>query len=498
MVVRTNVNPTPSLNVPLIGNGNFQIKSGINDSKVVNFFELLYSYPAKYKIKWNALDELKEDLFLPSNYNVVERNLPSTDSIDNWSFSDQKEEISSSHLYNLQELREGFLDKTYSSNFYRKQTKDIQDSLSSVPIYVVLNGLNEIILNKPQNFENSSTANKYLKQVIYDYCGAFDSSLEKRQEVGFFFMSCSDAETYLQEIARSDMNGTETVGLSIHCISLDSAYNVTREHHPGIDFRIIPDLEEVKDLITNNLTKSSIIVENEQQQLRVRKRNVNVFPILGGLGRFLSPSSSFLQRNEYFKGVPIYIVQTSDKPRNVVATQYLNIVGLIDTTCGRFIQAFDSLLGYGQNWVMQGSIKEFSSSIQFTNYVFFEEASAVKFVRNNEKIVSRYVGSRMSNVESLVRKPKIFVYNLEDFVESWEEKIHSEKLSGGKTLTQTLFNAENTIFISPEQSYKETQLFFNSAQSNSTTRVTQQIIQQINVKYRVFKNFVGILFSVGY
>ena len=292
MVVRTNVNPTPSLNVPLIGNGNFQIKSGINDSKVVNFFELLYSYPAKYKIKWNALDELKEDLFLPSNYNVVERNLPSTDSIDNWSFSDQKEEISSSHLYNLQELREGFLDKTYSSNFYRKQTKDIQDSLSSVPIYVVLNGLNEIILNKPQNFENSSTANKYLKQVIYDYCGAFDSSLEKRQEVGFFFMSCSDAETYLQEIARSDMNGTETVGLSIHCISLDSAYNVTREHHPGIDFRIIPDLEEVKDLITNNLTKSSIIVENEQQQLRVRKRNVNVFPILGGLGRFLSPSSS--------------------------------------------------------------------------------------------------------------------------------------------------------------------------------------------------------------
>lgn len=498
MVVRTNVNPTPSLNVPLIGTGNFQIESGIKDSKVVNFFELLYSYPAKYKIKWNALDELKEDLFLPSNYNVVERNLPCDDSIDNWSFSDQKEEISSSHLYNLQELREGFLDKRYSSNFYRKHTKNIQNSLSSVPIYVVLNGLNEIILNKPRSFENLQTTNNYFKQAIYDYFGAFDSSLEKRQEIGFFFMSRSDAETYLQEIAKSDMNGTETVGLSIHCVSLDSAYNITREHHPGIDFRIIPDLEEVKDLLTNHLTKSSIIVEDEQQQLRARRRNVNLLPVLGKLGHFLSPSSSFLQRNEYFKGVPIYIVQTLNHPRNIAISQYFNTIGIIDTTFGKFTQVFSSLLGYGQNWLMQGSIRESGYSNQFTNYVFFEEASATKFVKNNEKIVGRYSGSRTPKVEALVRKPKIFVYNLEDFIESWEEKIHSENVSNDKPLVQTLFNADNTIFVSPEQNYKEAQLFFESTQSTPTVRITKQIIQQINVKYRVFKNFVGILFSVGY
>ena len=30
---------------------------------------------------------------------------------------------------------------------------------------------------------------------------------------------------------------------------------------------------------------------------------------LNKLGMYLSPISSFLQRNEYFKGVPIYIVQ---------------------------------------------------------------------------------------------------------------------------------------------------------------------------------------------
>ena len=401
-------------------------------------------------------------------------------------------------MNSLQDLREGFLDKKYSSNFYRKQTKSIQSALSSVPIYVVLNGLNEIVLNKPRNFENSQTTGKYLKQAVYDYCGSFDSSLEKRQQLGFFFLNRTDAETYLQEIAKSDINGTETVGLALHCISLDSVYNITREHHPGIDFRIVPNLNEVKNLLTKNLTKSSIIVEDEQQQLRFRRRNVNLFPALGGLGRLLSPSSSFVQRNEYFKGTPIYIVQTLVQSKSNAVIQYFNTISLIDTFSGRFVQTFNSLLGYGQNWIMQGSINGTSHPDQFTNYVFFDEASAAKFVKNNEEFIARYQGSRTSNVESIVRKPKIFVYNLEDFIESWEEKLHSEITLATKSILPTVFNAENTLFIPPVQNYKEAQIFFESSNSKFGARLTKQVCQQINVKYRVFRNFVGILFSVGY
>jgi len=496
MVVITNVNLNSSAIAPSTNTGNFQIGSDVKDSKVVNFFELLYSYPAKYKIKWNALDELKENLFLPSKYD--ERNLPIINSIEDWTLFDSEEKLHSNDEYNFKDLREGFLDKRYSSNFYRKHTKNIQNALSSVPIYIVLNGLNEIVLNKPQNFENSQVSNKFLKQIIYNYCGAFDSSLENRQQIGFFFMNRSDAETYLQEIAKSDMDGTETVGLCIHCISLDSAYNVTREHHPGIDFRIVPDLHEVKNLLTKHFSKSSISVENEQQQLRLRRRSVNIFPVLGGLGRFLSPSSSFLQQNEYFKGVPIYIVQTFAQPRNVAVSQYFNTIGLLDTACGTFIQTFNFLLGYGHNWVMQGSLKDVNSSDQKTNYVFFDEASASKFINNNEKIISRYSGSRTPNVASLVRKPKILVYNLEDFIETWEEKINAEILSIESSEMQTIFDAQDTLFIPPEQNYKEAKIFFESSDSNTGARITQQLIQQINVKYKLFKNFAGVLFSVGY
>ena len=132
MVVITNVNLNSSAIAPSTNTGNFQIGSDVKDSKVVNFFELLYSYPAKYKIKWNALDELKENLFLPSKYD--ERNLPIINSIEDWTLFDSEEKLHSNDEYNFKDLREGFLDKQYSSNFYRKQTKPIQNALSSVPI----------------------------------------------------------------------------------------------------------------------------------------------------------------------------------------------------------------------------------------------------------------------------------------------------------------------------------------------------------------------------
>jgi hypothetical protein len=125
---------------------------------------------------------------------------------------------------------------------------------------------------------------------------------------------------------------------------------------------------------------------------------------------------------------------------------YFNLIGVADIIWSRFIQYSDVLVGFSQNWIMQGSINGSSHPDQFTNYVFFDEASAAKFVKNNEEFIARYQGSRTSNVESIVRKPKIFVYNLEDFIESWEEKLHSEITLATKSILPTVFNAENILF----------------------------------------------------
>ena len=51
-------------------NGNYQINSSLTNSKTLDFFEYLYSYPPKFTIKWNSVDELNQDLFLENNYGV--------------------------------------------------------------------------------------------------------------------------------------------------------------------------------------------------------------------------------------------------------------------------------------------------------------------------------------------------------------------------------------------------------------------------------------------
>ena len=452
-------------------------------SKVTEYLDYIYSYPPKIKIKWNALDELKEDLFIGSNYGVLEHSLPFMDYLEAWFFNGTSEEAEIKN-YTKDNYLEGFLDKTNSSNFFLKETKDIQTSLANIPVFVVLNGQGEIVLNKPSNGLSSKTPKNYIKEKLYDSCGAFDPLVEKRLELGLFFMDNLDAEKYLKEVARSDFEGTQTVGLSINCINLSTAYRITREHHPGIDFRFVPSFTEVKDLLINNIGKSDMISDDEQQQLRFRPRPNNLFPYLNRLGTYLFPSSSFLQRNEYFKGVPIYIVQLNKTPRNILFEQYFNIVGIFDTAYGRCIQTLDKAVGFGHNWIMQGSLQTAGTSDNFENFIFFDKDQALKFSKKNGRRVGRFSGGRTSNLEFLVRKPKIFVYNLEDFIEDWEDKILNIS-----NVPDTISKADANHFVSPDKSK------INFAQNKKT--FLKKVQQSFEVKSRVFKRAVGVFFSVS-
>jgi len=357
----------------------------LTNSKTVDFFEDLYSYPPKFTIKWDSLDEFKNDLFFDHNYGVLEHSVPFIDYIEDWFFLGSPNQEALGENYSRQEYIDGFLDKVNTSNFYSQKTKDIQTALSTVPVFVILNGHGEIVLNKPAAVVGSNNINTYLNKIVYNFCGAFDSNTESRNKLGFFFLNPSDAEVYLEEIAKTDIEGTKTVGLSIHCIGLDAAYKITREHHPETDFRFIPNFAEVKNLLINKIGTSDAVVEDDQQQLRFRRRTVNQFTYLEKLGKVFSISNSFLHRNEYFKGVPIYVVQTFDTPRNILAESYYITLGVLDNIYGRFIQSIDYPMGFGHNWIMQGSIEENKNSKNLTNYIFFEEKEAVKFIKKTRE-----------------------------------------------------------------------------------------------------------------
>lgn len=474
---------------------NENIKKEFNEkSKVADYLDYIYSYPSNIKILWSKLDDFNTDLFLRRNYGVFQHSIPLFDFFEDWLFKSTPAEATS-EAYSTTQYLDSFLDKVNSSNFFLKKTKEIQNSISNVPVFVILNGNGEIVLNKPSNVLGSKTPRTYINEKLYDSCGSFDPRIEKKLELGLFFLSHLDAEVFLKEVARSDFEGTNTLGLSIHCISLDSAYKITREHHPGIDFRFVPDFNEVKELLDyKNIGASNLVIEREQQQLRFRPRSFNLFPFLNRLGAWASPSCSFLQYNEYFKGIPIYVVQLKANPRNFGVEQYFKVIGLVDHVCSGWIQYLDNAIGFGHQWIMQGSIKDAGKSKEFENYIFFEKEQAVKFTKSHGRKVARYSGGRTTNklnLEFMVRKPKILVYNLEDFLEDWEDQI-LERSSTDNKFSETLFNCKANYFIPPSSSSKEIVNLSKDFQSSPI----QKFGRSLNVKFRVFKHALGVFFSV--
>ena len=366
-----------------------------------------------------------------------------------------------SENYATSEYFNGLLNKVNSSNFFLKKTKEIQSLLTNIPVFVVLNGQGEIILNKPSSILSSQNVGTYLNEKLYDWCGGFDFAVEKKPKFGCFFMNFADAEQYLKEVARFDIEGTQTVGLSIYCTNLGSAYKVTREYHPGIDFRFVPHFDEVKNLLGNNNIKSGIVFEDEQQQFRLQPKNF--IPGLNMLGVSASFGFNSVKSVEYFKGVPIYIVQLSDEP----------------------------------NIVLQGSDDIPPIPCESKKYIFFEKQQAIKFCKFCKKNGRKIVPPRNKGINFMSSKPIIKVYNLEDFLEDWEDDLMV-------TVTKNVYNflytnsnggvSDVTFFVSPTENLEQIKniSYLETLQFPVINKVTNYLI----VNYRVLKSAIGIFFSV--
>ena len=132
--------------------GNFQAGNTPKTSKTVEYFNSLYSYPPKIKVKWNGVDELKNDRFFKYNYDVVQQNFPFIDFVEDWFLetADTPQDAQTTQ-YKISHYLDGYLDKLNSSKFYSRQTKDIQNSLANVPIYTILNGRGDTDLSTNQS-----------------------------------------------------------------------------------------------------------------------------------------------------------------------------------------------------------------------------------------------------------------------------------------------------------------------------------------------------------
>lgn len=421
-------------------------------SKTINFLKELYTYPPKLNIIWEQLDELTPDEDVLTKHQSILQ------------FSDKKS--------SLNNYKTAFLNKATASQFYKTKLKSLSDALQSIPIYLVVNGCGEIVV-----------ANSNLSQA---------GELNK---LGLFFLDRVDAECYLTEVAKTDLQGTNKLGLSIHCIGLNSAYKLLREQANNIDFRIIPSLDEMTQLFkVVKQGDSRFVFDTEQNQSHFTfpevKSPVNWFNGYRTLEQTVSPFNLINQSEKYFKGVPIYIVQVRDTPRNLLFTGILNLFSLADSGYVTLndvpfqaakIAGIDSTL-------MESHVKKFTNSDDMSTYVCFTKEQAINLVHKFGRRVARYPGVReqTSWLASFSRIPKIYVHNLEDFFEIWEESVLSDQLentsinqAGKDTTTQ------NVHFIPSDREIQNLDEFANTAK-RSPVKV---VFQFVRIKSRILIGF---------
>ena len=479
------------INYTTIPNGSFRISYPPKKSKTLEFLDDVYADPPKFRVKWSTIDELHDDLFMSYNYRVLNHRLPFIEVLTGFFQTDEQGTIEKTK-YSLPSYINGYWNKISSTQIYKKQATKLQEILQPVPVYAILNGQGEIVVATSTDSRTSN--NPTVNEAVYDFCGSFDHFVERSKQLGLFFMSKGDAEVYLKEIAKADTQGTKMFGLSIHCFGLDYAYRVTREYHPTVDFRFVPDLGEVQTLMTSqNTSNSDLIFEDSQQQLRFRRRPISLIPTPGNFIKWLSPFSSFLEKTEYFKGVPIYVVKVGTVPNNFFLSRYYDAVNIVDNLYGRLTNFLNIGCGFGNNWILQGSLSQQDFSATAKTYIFFKKDEATQFCQRYVGQVLRYNGSRSPVLSSTMKKPKILVYNLEDFLEIYEES-RVTLANNSDTLTNQASVLTDQPYIIPP---KQTRLEVDEHYSQTRKPLIRKCQQFFDFKYRRLMGFIDILLNTN-
>ena len=300
-----------------------QSENLLQKSTTVDFFKTLYNYPPNFRLK---LNNPQETSYKNRTVKVVHK--------------------TKKPKYNLSNYLDGFKNKIVTSKKF--QIKDLTpQNFDSVPVYVILNGSEEIVLGKTM-LSNSNQLTKEpilnISRKIYDLSGSFeDNRLTRESHLGLFFLNKRDAEAYMKELLIKDSRGVDIQGVSINCISLLSAYNLMCDHHPGFDFRFVPDMHEVVSLLeTNRYTKNTMSVINSSNKpldIILEKIDQLKNPITTFYWDHLSNSdihnslSCNYSRDNYsyaWSGVPTYLVNEPKTKTTYVFLSYSESKKFVD------------------------------------------------------------------------------------------------------------------------------------------------------------------------
>ena len=431
----------------------FQINSSYDPT--IDFFKSIYTYPPKISLKFRKLDdfsrfnELSTALFLPDN---------------------------------------GALETTFRLKTLPKNPKEKKSTkaLEVVPAYVILNGQRELVVssspsNIPLEFDSQKDAIPgKIKKIS-------SSKISKSSKLGLVFMSRGDAEAYLNDALNQWDSNAKTVGLAVHCVSLSSVYDAM--HNGKVDIRLVPDMKELDLLLNKYKSKSNLIFDKLQHQSRRRFQALPFTPRIKNfyLGDKATPFYKFVSSNDYFKGVPIYIVQVQNSPRNIVVESGRNIFSNFETLISPVTKIVGTSLGMGERSISQGSIQNLVISDDGKDYIFFNYQQAKSFSKKYARSVKHFNSAKFLKTGFLAKKPCIHVLNLEDYLEI---KDFNNVKKDSSTLE---YPVRHFQFVASTQFDQA----FDSIISKSISKSSwEKYIENLFIKTKVFKSLLSNIFEL--
>jgi len=201
-----------------------------------------------------------------------------------------------------------------SPNFPNKVQSFLVKKLKNneFPIFSVVNRFNQIIISEPSD---ELIRNKNFVNTIYQWY--YHNFLWKKDHIpvyeGLFFINPQDACEYMNYIETQSMCFSKQKDLNIFIGSLDFYYRTVRTSPPKVQFRLIPDLRELGELIYKYKYKENINFHNQQRYGR-----------------------------DYFQGQPIYFIQ-SVLAKNKQTKQIDLIKYSYNIKTGQLVQPYEAI-----------------------------------------------------------------------------------------------------------------------------------------------------------
>lgn len=230
--------------------GSEDLKTRIQDWELVNFVEKLSSRKGITATFSNNRDIEAEEI-------GKARVIDISDSNYDWSLKDFR----FPKLYNNSEVESYDIFQRRSQNFPTKSQKKIIKSLTGVPVYIVVNGYNELIISTSRSEKEGNLVDWIHEKYYNIFKWNKDSGPIK---LAPFFFNKEDAEMYMHEVFRQDPNHAEEIGVEVRSVSLDSYYRMNRTSPPQLQARLIADLSEIELILERNIKSSKFDLHSKQ------------------------------------------------------------------------------------------------------------------------------------------------------------------------------------------------------------------------------------------